>query len=446
MKLNLGKTFLLGFGLLGVSAIWAIYNTFVPVFLAEKFRLEPAFIAFFITLDNTAALLIQPPVGVWSDKLRTPIGRRMPFILFGAPVAAIAFAFLPLVSVLPLFVLCTSTLLVCMALWRTPVMALIADVTPSPLRSQASGIVGFMGGVGGIIAYFGGAALAEKNPAYPFWLGSAMVLIAAFLLFVGVKEPKTYASDEVGISDAQPGFLTSLSALFTDKNKSALFMLLALFFLMVGYTAVEGFFSLYAKYHLGWNASQSSRLLGQLSLVFVIFAIPAGNLGARIGRRVTIMSGLVLMATVIFVIYWLPVPLLKTPLFTLPVLGVVPVVGLLLMSLGIAWALIIIHPLPMLSDMVDSGRIGTYTGLYYLFTSLAAIIGPNLNGWIVQWRGGNYNTVMLFAPVCLAIAWFLMWGVREGEGKKSETANENANETAPPSIDSTKNEGEIAAQ
>ncbi len=413
MKLNLGKTFLLGFGLLGVSAIWAIYNAFVPVFLEKKFHLSPGWLGFFLTLDNTAALLIQPPVGVWSDKLRTPIGRRMPFILFGAPVAAIAFAFLPLASILPLFVLCTSTLLVCMALWRTPVMALIADVTPSPLRSQASGIISFMGGVGAIIAYLGGAALAEKNPAYPFWMGSAMVVIAAVLLFVGVKEPKMDASDSPQIEDAPPGFLASLSALFTDPDKSSLLMMLALFFMMVGYTAVEGFFSLYALNHLGWDASVSSRLLGQHALIFVLFAIPAGNLGAKIGRRFTIMSGLILMAAVMFLIYSLPVALLKTPLFALPVLGIVPVLGALLMLLGIAWALIIIHPLPMLADMVDERRIGTYTGLYYLFTSLAAIVGPNLNGWIVERRGGDYNTVMLFAPVCLTIAWALMHGVRE---------------------------------
>ncbi len=415
MKLNYGKTFFLGFGLLGVSAIWAIYNAFVPVFLSEKFHLSPAFIAFFITLDNTAALLIQPPVGVWSDRLRTPIGRRMPFILVGAPVAALAFAILPLASALPVFVLCTSTLLVCMALWRTPVMALIADVTPSPLRSQASGVISFMGGVGAIIAYIGGAALAEKNPAYPFWMGSAVVIIAALLLFIGVKEPKTYESDSVGMSDAQPGFLDSLRAIFTDRNKNPLFMLLALFFLMVGYTAVEGFFSLYAFHHLGWSAAQSSRLLGQLSIVFVIFAVPSGNLGAKFGRRRTIMCGLILMAAVILVIYLLPISLLKATIFVLPILGVVPVVGALLMSLGIAWALIIIHPLPMLSDMTDSSRIGTYTGLYYLFTSLAAIVGPNVNGWIVELCGGNYNVVMLFAPVSLAIAWGLMWGVREGE-------------------------------
>ncbi|MFZ3071440.1 MAG: MFS transporter, partial [Anaerolineaceae bacterium] len=95
-KLNYGKTFLLGFGFFGVMVIWAIYNAFVPIFLADKFNFSPATIGFFLTLDNIAALFIQPAVGSWSDRLRTPIGRRLPFILIGAPIAAVAFGLMPL--------------------------------------------------------------------------------------------------------------------------------------------------------------------------------------------------------------------------------------------------------------------------------------------------------------------------------------------------------------
>jgi maltose/moltooligosaccharide transporter len=145
MRLNYGKTFLLGFGFLGVSVIWSVYNAFVPLFLANKFDLAPAWIGFFMTLDNIAALLIQPPVGAWSDRLRTPIGRRMPLILIGAPIGAVAFGLIPMAAILPLFVACTSTLLISMAFWRTPVIALMPDITPSKYRSQANGVINFMG-------------------------------------------------------------------------------------------------------------------------------------------------------------------------------------------------------------------------------------------------------------------------------------------------------------
>lgn len=103
-KFSYGKIFLLGFGFFGVSVIWSIYNAFVPLFLDGKFGLQAATIGFFMTLDNIAGLLIQPAVGAWSDHLRTPIGRRLPFILIGAPIGAVAFGFIPLASILPLFV------------------------------------------------------------------------------------------------------------------------------------------------------------------------------------------------------------------------------------------------------------------------------------------------------------------------------------------------------
>ena len=411
MRFNYGKIFLLGFGFFGVSVIWGTYNAFVPLFLANKFGLEPAWIGFFMTLDNIAALFIQPPVGAWSDRLRTPIGRRMPFILVGAPIGALAFGLIPIASVLPLFVACTSTLLLSMALWRTPVVALMPDITPSPFRSQANGIINFMGGVGSIISFLGGAALYKMNPNYPFWLGSALVVVAALLVFFFVKEPKVYEEGQ----EEKPGMIESLRAVLADSDKSALRVLLAIFFWFVAYNAVEAFFTLYANKHLGLEEADGARLLGQLSLIFVIFALPAGYIGSRFGRRKTIMTGISIMILCLLLMYFLPVSTLITQLTKLPVLGIVPVVGLVLMLAGAGWALININSLPMVVDMTTLERVGTYTGLYYLFSTLAAIAGPNINGWIVQLTGKDYSSVMVIGPFFMLAAFLLMAGVRRGE-------------------------------
>jgi MFS family permease len=161
-RFSYGKIFLLGFGSFGFGLVWIVYNSFVPLFLQDRFGLYPALSGFFMTLDNIAALLIQPPVGALSDRLKTPIGRRMLFILIGAPIAAVAFGLIPLAAVLPLFVACTTMLLLSMALWRTPVVALMSDVTPSRFRSQANGITNFMGGIGVII---GGLGLGQRQLA-----------------------------------------------------------------------------------------------------------------------------------------------------------------------------------------------------------------------------------------------------------------------------------------
>ena len=414
MKFNYGKIFLLGFGFFGVSVIWTVYNAFVPLFLADKFNLSPIFIGFFMTLDNIAALFIQPPVGAWSDRLRTPIGRRMPFILIGAPIGALAFGFIPLAAVLPLFVACTSTLLLSMAFWRTPVVALMPDITPSPFRSQANGIINLMGGVGTIIASLVGSTLYEKNIAYPFWMGSVLVIAAALLVFIFIKEPKEYKDNE-----KEPDMFGSLRELMQDEDKSGLRILFAIFFWFLSYTGIEAFLTLYATRYVGIPEGDAGRLVGHLGLFFVIFALPAGFIGSRIGRRITISAGIIGMAALIFGLFILSPATLSTLITKLPLLGNVRVISLLLMPAGIAWALININSLPMVVDLTTAARLGTFTGLYYLFSTLSAIVGPNLNGLLVQLSGNQYNTIMLISPLFLVIALILMLGVKKGEAQIS---------------------------
>ena len=419
MKFNYGKIFLLGFGFFGVSVIWGVYNAFVPIFLSNKFHLAPAFIGFFMTLDNIAALFIQPPVGAWSDRLRTPLGRRLPFILIGAPVTALAFGLIPLASILPLFVACTSTLLLSAALWRTPVVALMPDITPSEKRSQANGIVNFMGGIGTIIALQTGGMLYKMSPAFPFWLGSALVVIAALIVFLFIKEPKDYEA-----STDQPSMLESLREVLNDADKSGSRILFAIFFWFLGYSAVETFFTLYAQEHLGIDAGDGATLLSVFPLFFVLFAIPSGFIAARIGRRVAISFGLILVAIMLALFYVLPAKTLLTAISPLPLVGIplaeggprmLTMAGVMLIFGGIGWAFVNINSLPMVVELTTAARLGTFTGLYYLFSTLSAIVGPNVNGWAIQLSGNNYNVIMLIAPFFMLIALVLMLGVRRGE-------------------------------
>lgn len=413
MKFNFGKTFLLGLGFFGVSVIWSVYNAFVPIFLSDRFLMAAGFIGFFMTLDNIAALLIQPAVGAWSDRLRTPLGRRIPFIIAGAPLAALAFILLPAAQSLWLFFLAATLLLLSMAIWRTPVVALMPDITPSKYRSQANGIINFMGGVGAIIAFLGGSALYKLNPTYPFLLGSGLVAISALLVFLFIKEPKEVVDQ---IEDT-PSLKESVKYILADTDKSAIRILLAIFFWFVAYNGIEAFFTLFARNHLGLPEADGARLLGQLSFLFVLFSLPSGYIGGAFGRRKTIMSGIVLMAFCVALMYFLPVSTLTIVLTKLPALGQVPVVGAILMVAGIAWALININSLPMVVDMTKANRIGTYTGLYYLFSTLAAILGPILYGLIIQFSGNVFSLIMLVSPVFLLLALISISGVTSGEAE-----------------------------
>jgi MFS family permease len=419
MRLNYGKTFLLGFGFFGVSVVWGVYNAFVPIFLSNKFGLAPSIIGLFMTLDNIAALFIQPPVGAWSDRLRTPLGRRIPFIVAGAPITAVAFGLIPLAAVLPLFVACTSTMLLSAALWRTPVVALMPDITPSEFRSQANGIINFMGGVGTIIALQTGGILYKLSPNFPFWMGSSLVLFAALVVYLFIEEPREYQQGET-----QPGMLASLREVINDPDKSGLRILLAIFFWFLGFSAVETFFTLYAKNHLGLNVGDGATLLSILPLFFVLFAIPSGYLAGRIGRRTTITIGLVTLIVMLVLLYVTPATALLTGIAPLPLVGIplveggtrmLTLAGVLLILGGIGWACININSLPMIVDLTNAARLGTFTGLYYLFSTLSAIVGPNVNGWAIQLTGNNYNIIMVLSPIFMAIALWFMLGVKRGE-------------------------------
>ena len=484
MKFNYGKIFLLGFGFFGVSVIWGVYNAFVPIFLANKFHLPPGLIGVFMTLDNIAALFIQPPVGAWSDRVRTRWGRRIPFLIIGAPISAVAFGLIPVAATLPFFVACTSTLLLSAALWRTPVVALMPDITPSPKRSQANGIINFMGGIGTIIALQTGGMLYDISPQFPFWLGSILVILAALVVLLFIKEPKEYpdepteqtnsvsgffafsrehslvtvigalasagiivllarafpALQSAGSQIGLPSFLVLLVAflfiwfvylyvfymareVIFEKERSGLLILLAIFFWFIGFSAVETFFTLYATNHLGLTAGTGATLLSVLPLFFVLFAIPSGFVAGKIGRRTTISIGLVILIAMMILLYTLPADTLLTGLFPLPLVGIpvveggarmLTVAGLLLIFGGIGWACVNINSLPMIVDLTVAEKIGMYTGLYYLFSTLSAIVGPISNGVAIE-LFDNYNIIMALAPIFFFIALVLMLFVRRGE-------------------------------
>jgi MFS-type transporter involved in bile tolerance (Atg22 family) len=123
------------------------------------------------------------------------------------------------------------------------------------------------------------------------------------------------------------------------------------------------------------------------------------------------------MTVCVAAIFILPITTLTTVLTRLPILGDIPIIGTILMVAGISWSLININSLPMVVDMTEPARIGTFTGLYYLFSTLSAIAGPNLMGWVVTLAGKNYNAVMGASPVFFLLALILMMGVRKGESQ-----------------------------
>ncbi len=397
MKLDYKKTFLIGLGFFTVNIIWSLYNVKVPLYLAEL-GLSGMIVGMVMALDNVFAVVFQPIFGALSDKTNTRYGRRMPYLLIGIPLSAVFFSLIPFTGnrLVPLMISVIG-LNFFMSVYRAPTVALMPDVTPSPLRSKANGIINFMGGLGTAIAFLLGGFLFRINDYLPFFSGSIILMLTIIIMYNFVKEPEQPADDgpasekpeENGERQNEEGRLLSL-----------IFILLAIFFWYASWNAVETFFSTYGEKVLGIDESLASFLLLTVSAFFLIFAIPAGFIAGRIGRKNTILAGIIgLTLAFVCLIFIRNV----TVMFVLMAVG------------GISWAFININSYPMVVEMTSSKGIGKYTGYYYFFSMLASIISPILFGYLKDILGDEF--LFIYAGIALVIAFFFMMLVKHGEPK-----------------------------
>jgi len=392
VKLDYKKTLLIGLAFFSASMLWPVYNTYVPIFL-EKYISSTLLIGFIMTFDNIFAVVFQPIFGALSDRVNTRYGRRMPFLLIGVPLAAIFFSLIPFESNLPMLMAFVILTIFSMSIYRAPAVALMPDLTPAPLRSKANGVINLMGGIAAVISYGLGGVLYNANRHYPFYMVSVVMVVAVILLYNFVKEPKEIPKEEEKKEEA------SKDGDAKGKLLSLIFLLLAIFFWFTGYQAVEAFFSLYGKYVLGIKEGDASILLMFLSGSFVLFSLPAGMIATKFGRRNTIMVGLA-VAIALFI--------------AMSFITSVAVIRILLIIGGICWALINVNSYPMVVEMTTARGIGKYTGYYYFFSSLAAIVSPSLFGWIRD-VVGSYHPLFIYAALSFLIALFFIMLVKHGE-------------------------------
>ncbi len=423
-KLNYGEIFILGFGFLGISLLWAVYNAYVPLFLqsgGEKFSeavgfggfgLSAVVTGFIMSLDNIAAVFIQPWIGIKSDRTRSRWGRRMPYIMVGAPLSVVGFITIPyVVKLVPpemsgqlaqlkvpfaLLVLALGITLLAAAIYRTPAVALMPDIVPSKFRSQANGIINLMGGIGVVIGLFAGGMLFDMDIALPFIVGGAVVLISSAIVVFAVKEPDAPADDDP--TAKQSRLLDNLREVWQDDDRSVLYLLLAIFAWFVAYNALETFFTSYATTVLDVTAGRASQLFTIAGGVFILFAVPAGYLAGKFGRKRTIITGLSVFALAVLLI---------------ALTHNVGSVTVALVMVGASWALVNINSLPMVVDSVPQNKLGTYTGLYYFASMSAAIVGPIAIGQTVDVFG--YRSMFWAAAAALALAAYLLSRVTKGE-------------------------------
>jgi MFS family permease len=396
------KTFLLGFGFFGISLIWPIFNNFIPIFLKDDFGLSATLIGFIMTWDNYLNMFVQPVVGERSDETWTRIGRRKPWMLVGAPLAALFFIFVPAMRSVPGIMLMILLTNLGMALFRSPTVALLGDLFPSHQRSTANGVINLMGGLGGVLAYGLGGLLYSLGRITPFVFGSIVMLTSIALVILFVREPRPEELAKEGSRPAEKGakagFFTHLSEVLTASDRSGLLILLAILFWFLGFNALETWISSFGRFTLGIDAGRMGILTSGLALMFVIFAVPSGLLATRFGRKRIILIGIAGLALLL--------------LYGLVVSNQWMLISFLVPA-GFFWALINVNSLPMVYDVGGDKRIGAFTGMYYFAANIAAVGGPFIVGLLIDLTGDNYRVMFVFSALFMILAGVCMAFVKE---------------------------------
>ena len=254
------------------------------------FGLPPALALFIMTWDNIINIFVQPWVGSKSDRTWNRFGRRKGWILLGAPIAALGFIFIPLaqsVIAIMVFILITNF---GMSLFRSPTVAWLGDLFTSNERSKANGVINLMGGVGGLLAYFGGGLLFNSlGRTAPFIAGSLAMVAALVVALIFVKEPRQIAIEE---PKKKSSVIQDFLTVVRNPEKSGMFVLLGILFWFMAFNALETGLSSFAVFSLGIAPGSASIYASAVTLSFLAFSVPAGLIAQRIGRRRTIQIGL----------------------------------------------------------------------------------------------------------------------------------------------------------
>lgn len=443
MKLNVKRTVLVGLAFLSICAFWQMYDNVVPLILANNFQLDESWTGAIMAADNVLALFLLPLFGGLSDKFQSKIGRRIPFIIAGTILAVIFMSLLPGLanryfslasgSLLVTFIVILACLLISMGTYRSPAVALMPDVTPKPLRSKANAIINLMGAIGGLI-YLGIAAvlysnaridkfysighiLGEDNQQVPvvdytilFAVVSAIMVIAVTVLIITIREPKLSLENQLYEKDHPEQDLTEKSvdggAVLPKTVKHSLaFLLLSISLWFIGYNGVTTWFTTYISRVMGEGIGGASTCLMVATGGAIVSYIPIGNLASKIGRKKTIMGGVILLSLSFLIAFFVTVNASK----------ITPPMYILFVTVGIAWAAINVNSLPMVVEMCKGSEVGKFTGYYYTFSMIAQVVTPVLAGTLL--KTVSYKILFPYAAVFVAFSFVTMCFVKHGDNK-----------------------------
>lgn len=414
MKLNTKQTVLIGLSFASILAFWQFYDQVIPVILENHFGRSTFVTNAIMSIDNILAIFMLPLFGTVSDRTKSRLGRRTPYILFGTVAAVALMAVMAALteghSFLGFF-FCLMALLVTMSVYRSPAVAYMPDVTPKPLRSKGNAIINLVGYIGGIFSTIMMAVLVKGSTAddghieygsfIPIFMTVAgFMLVTVLIMVLTLNENKIVRSsgvtEEDGEDAARPG-----ERLPRPVFKSLIFILASVFLWFTAYNGVTTSFSRFFENRYGVDAGGSSLYLTVATVAAIASFVPLGIISSKLGRKRTILLGIILMT----VCYGLIIFMNTTGVVMYIVFAVI----------GVGWAGINVNSFPMVVEMCSQADVGKYTGYYYAFSMGAQIVTPLLSGLLITKLG--YGVLFPYAVVFSALSFVTMLFVKHGDSK-----------------------------
>lgn len=418
MKLNLKQTVLIGFAFMSILCFWQFYDQVIPYLLEYKFNLTPLKANAIMAIDNVLAIFMLPLFGAISDRTKTRLGKRTPYILFGTIAAVIllnVLSYFVTTVYFPGFFICLVLLLIVMAIYRSPAVAYMPDVTPKPLRSKGNAVINLIGYLGGIFAtaimmfMLKSKTLDDGQKVYAdgqsfslvFLIISVFMLISVVIMVLTVRENRI----AIDLEDEDPAEEKSENdgKLSGSERKSLIFILVSVFFWFAAYNAVTTAFSRYCQKIWGTDLGKSSGYLLVATVVAIASFIPLGILSNKAGRKTTVIIGIILMTVSYAAAFFIREE--------------TPVMYIIFAVVGIGWATINVHSFPMVVELCNGRNIGKYTGYYYTFSMAAQIATPILSGYLIENLKGGYLILFPYAVVFMIFALITMSLVKHGDSK-----------------------------
>lgn len=434
MKLNYKRTVLIGLAFLSICAFWQMYDSIIPLILQNTFGIGETLTGAIMAADNVLAIFLLPIFGAISDKTDTGFGKRMPFIVTGTVLAVIFLLLLPVADRrvnMVLFIVSLFALLVSMGLYRSPAVALMPDLTPNKLRSKGNAIINLMGAVGGVYTLIMIKLLVGKGerPDYmPLFVSvAALMAVSVGILAITISEKKVKAKvaqevreyeDRTGLKVETEDTVEAEEAAAEGKEsvkhqmpaevkRSMGFLLASIFLWFTAYNAVTTAFSRYTKVVWHLEGGGFADCLMVATVAAILSYVPIGNLAGKIGRKKTILVGIVLMSGCYFAAIFAN--------------NYHALINVAFAVIGIGWAAINVNSYPMIVEMSKGSDIGKFTGTYYTFSMAAQILTPVLSGFLLE--KVSYRTLFPYAFVFSVLAFITMMQVHHGDTRPDKKAS-----------------------